>query len=125
MNDMRSTLQKSIIDMSNGAFKERIDYEMGKALDNILDPNTRADKKRTVTITIDLLPDAERRQIATSVTVKSKLEPTSPVGTALYITGSKDGKVTAVEMVPQIPGQQDLAGGEQEEPATLRLIKGA
>ena len=38
--------QKSIIDMAHGAFKERADYEMAKILENILDPNTKAEKKR-------------------------------------------------------------------------------
>lgn len=42
--------QKSIIDMAHGAFKERADYEMAKILENILDPNTKAEKKRTLTI---------------------------------------------------------------------------
>ena len=37
--------QKSIIDMAHGAFKERADYEMAKILENILDPNTKAEKK--------------------------------------------------------------------------------
>ena len=114
---------KSIIDMARGAFKERVDYEMRKIIDNVLDPNTRADKKRTLTITLDFMPDADRKQIGVAVTAKSKLEPTYAVSTALYITGDSNGEVTAVEMTPQIPGQQDLSGGEQEAPAVLKVIK--
>lgn len=120
-----SSSTRSIIDMAQGAIKERVDYEMTHILDNIMDPNTRADKKRTLTIQLDFVPDADRRQIGVAVTAKSKLEPTNPVATALYITGENDGQVQAVEMVPQIPGQQDVYGGQQEEPAQLRLIKGA
>lgn len=116
---------KSIIDMANGAIKERVDYEMPRIIDNIMDPNTRADKKRSLTLQLDFTPDADRRQINVSVTAKSKLEPTNPVTTALHITGDSNGEVQAVEMVPQIPGQQDVYGREQEEPAALRLIKGA
>lgn len=116
---------KSIIDMAQGAIKERVDYEMAHVLDNIMDPNTRADKRRTLTIQLNFVPDADRRQIGVSVTAKSKLEPTNPVATSLYITGDNNGEVQAVEMVPQIPGQQDVYGREQEEPAALRLIKGA
>lgn len=117
--------RKSIIDMAQGAIKERVDYEMAHILDNIMDPNTAPTKKRTLTLQLVFSPDSERRQIGVAVTAKSKLEPTNPVGTALYLTGDSNGELTAVEMVPQIPGQQDIAGGEQEEPATLRLIKGA
>lgn len=115
----------SIMDMGNGAFKERADYEMGRIMENIMDPNTSATKKRTLTIQMVFTPDADRRQIAVSVTAKSKLEPTNPVATALYITGDGNGEPIAVEMVPQIPGQQNVYGGEQEAPATLRLIKDA
>ena len=48
--------QKSIIDMAHGAFKERADYEMAKILENILDPNTKAEKKRTLTIQMVFVP---------------------------------------------------------------------
>lgn len=117
--------KQSILDMARGAFKERVDYKMAKVVDNILDVNTNAEKKRSLTVTLTFTPSADRRRIGVSVTAKSKLEPTSAVGTSLYITGDEDGQVSAVEMVPQIPGQQTMNGGEQEEPAHLRLIKGA
>jgi hypothetical protein len=117
--------KQSILDMAQGAIKERVDYEMAKVIDNILDQNTNPTKKRTVTLTIGLTPDSERQQVSISVVAKSKLEPTNPVSTALYITGDKDGAVTAVEMVPQIPGQMDMSSQEQEEPSVLRLVKGA
>lgn len=116
---------QSIMDMGRGAFKERVDYEMQKVIDNILDLNTKAEKKRVLTVTMEFTPSADRTQIGVSVIAKSKLEPTNAVGTSLYITGDENGEISAVEMVPQIPGQQYLAGGEQEEPAQLRLIKGA
>lgn len=31
---------------------------------------------------------------------------------------------TVIEMTPQMPGQLDLNGGEQEAPAQLRLVSG-
>ena len=37
MNELE---KKSILEMSMGAILERVDYEMGKVIDNILDPNT-------------------------------------------------------------------------------------
>lgn len=38
--------KKSILEMSMGAILERVDYEMGKVMDNTLDPNTKATAKR-------------------------------------------------------------------------------
>lgn len=117
--------RKSILDMAMGAFKERADYEMTKVIENILDPNTRADKKRSLTVTIDILPDSERTNLRISTTVKSKLEPTNPVSTSLYITQDTQGDAQVVEMVPQVPGQLNMSSEEQAEPVVLRLVKNA
>ena len=46
----------SILQMARGAFVERVDYEMHKVIDNILDPNTKATAKRKITLTIELVP---------------------------------------------------------------------
>lgn len=51
----------SIMSMARGAFEERVDYEMDKVIQNILDPNTKATAKRKITLTIELTPDDERR----------------------------------------------------------------
>lgn len=121
-----TTNAKSILEMAHGAIMERTDYEMKKVLDNILDPNTKAAKKRTLTVTLELLPDDDRRQIQVKATSKSKLEPTNAVSTALYITGDGDtGEATAVEMVPQVPGQTAFDGSEQDQPTVLKLVKNA
>ena len=47
MEDTRT----SILQMARGAIMERIDYEMTKVVDNILDPNTEATAKRKVQLT--------------------------------------------------------------------------
>lgn len=68
----------SIMSMARGAFEERVDYEMDKVIQNILDPNTKATAKRKITLTIELTPDDERRTIGVSVTAKSTLAATNP-----------------------------------------------
>lgn len=115
--------KKSILDMARGAIKERVDYEMGRAMDNILDANTNPTGKRKITLTVVLTPDADRTSIAIDVTAKSVLQPTNPVRTSLYIAGSSTtGEVQAVEMVPEIPGQMSMDGEEQEAPQILNII---
>ena len=69
----------SIMSMARGAFEERVDYEMDKVIQNILDPNTKATAKRKITLTIELTPDDERRTIGVSVTAKSTLAATNHV----------------------------------------------
>lgn len=115
---MNPETQKSILQMARGAIMERVDYEMSRVLDNILDVNTDPTKKRKVTLTLELKPDDERTTIAVSVTAKSTLAPTNPVVTSLYVA---DGQ-NVVEMVPQIPGQMGIDGPEQESPPMLKLI---
>lgn len=115
----------SILQMARGAIEERVDYEMSRVIDNILDPNTEPTGKRKLSLTIEFRPDANRQVVAVNTTAKSALCPTNPVATSLYITGDANGEVTAVEMVPNVPGQMDMLGGEQEPAPVLRIVKQA
>lgn len=109
----------SIMSMARGAFEERVDYEMDKVIQNILDPNTKATAKRKITLTIELTPDDERRTIGVQVTAKSTLAATNPVATALYVTSDGNGELVVAEMVPQVPGQMNMDGTQQEAPELL------
>lgn len=118
-----SEQRNSIMQMARGAFQERVDYEMTRVIDNILDPNTKATAKRKITLTIELVPDDERENIAVAVTAKSTLASTNPVTTALFIARTNDGKHLIGEKVPQIPGQMRMDGSEQEPPKLLKLMQ--
>ncbi len=121
---MNEKMSKSILEMARGAIMERVDYEMAKVTDNILDANTKASAKRKLTLTLELTPDDERRNISVSVITKSTLAPTNAVKTSLYVTGDNvTGEVQVVELVPEIPGQIGMTGNEQEAPSVLKLIK--
>lgn len=114
-------LKNSILDMATGAIKERVDYDVTKVIDNILDLNTKAQAKRKITLTIEFAPDKDRKKIAISVTSKASLCPTNPVSTALAFVPNRDGEAQLVEMVPQVPGQMALDGTEQAAPKLLKL----
>ena len=113
--------KQSIMEMGRGAFLERVDYEVERVIENILDPNTSPTKARKITVTIEFKPDDERENINVNVTAKSILAPTNPVGTRLAFTNDRNGETVLAEMVPQIPGQMYLNGEEQEEPPILKL----
>ena len=113
----------SIMSMAHGAFEERVDYEMDKVIQNILDPNTKATAKRKITLTIELTPDDERRTIGVQVTAKSTLAATNPVATALYVPSDGNGELVVAEMVPQVPGQMNMDGTQQEAPKLLKLVQ--
>ena len=119
MNELE---KKSILEMSMGAILERVDYEMGKVMDNILDPNTKATAKRKITVGLELIPSADRKTITVQTTAKSTLVPTDPITTSLYITNQPGtGEMVVAEMVPQVPGQLGMDGGEQDRPKVLKF----
>lgn len=87
-----------------GAILERVDYEMGKVMDNILDPNTKATAKRKISVTLELIPSADRRTITVQSTAKCSLTPTDPVTTSLYITNAPStGELLVAEWCPRSP----------------------
>lgn len=119
MNELE---KKSILEMSMGAILERVDYEMGKVIDNILDPNTKPAGKRKITVGLELIPSADRKTITVQTTAKSTLVPTDPITTSLYITNQPGtGEMVVAEMVPQVPGQLGMDGGEQDRPKVLKF----
>lgn len=114
--------RESILRMAAGAIEERVDCEVGRVIDNILDPTTKPDAKRKITITLEFQPDSERRHISLHASAKSTLAATTPVSTAMVITADGNGELVVAEMVPQIPGQRSMDGGEQAQPKILKFV---
>lgn len=116
-NDARS----SLLQMAKGAIQERVDYEVSRVVDNILDMNTEAKVKRKVTLTIVMVPDEDRQVVKIEASAKSTLAPVTPVGTSLVITSDLNGEMMLAEIVPQVPGQISMTGQEQEAPKILKF----
>ncbi len=114
--------RESILRMAHGAIEESVDYEVSRVIDNILDVNTKPDAKRKITVTLEFIPDAERKHIALFASAKSALVPTAAVATSMVITSDGNGEMVVAEMVPQIPGQLRMDGSEQEPPKILKLV---
>ena len=119
MDEKTTQARNSIMQMARGAFQERVDYEMTRVIDNILDVNTK------VTLTITLAPDEERQQIGVAVQAKATLAAVKPASTSLWVTSDGNGDMAVVEMVPEVPGQMQMSGPAQEEPKLLKLVKNA
>lgn len=112
----------NILEVARGAIGEKLGYELAKVVENINEPNTKADAARKLSITVSLKPDSERRNISMSTQVKSTLVPTNNIETSLYLT-EDNGSPALVEMTPQIPGQMDMDGGEQSQPKIISIAK--
>jgi hypothetical protein len=116
-NDQRS----SLLQMAKGAIQERVDYEVTRVVDNLLDMNTEAKAKRKVVLTITMVTDDDRRVVKVEASAKSTLAPVTPIGTSLVITADGNGEMMLAEIIPQVPGQISMTGTEQEAPKILAL----
>jgi hypothetical protein len=113
---------QSILHMARGAISERVDYEMGKVLDNISDPNTEANKPRVIALKLTFLPSPDRSLIQVKAEAQVKLQPTTAVQTTLGSTHDPStGEMRIVEMTANDPGQR-LLFGDDEEPKVLRVV---
>lgn len=118
---MEKDVRSSLLQMAKGAIQERVDYEVARVVDNLLDMNTEAKYKRKVVLTIVMVPDEDRQVVKVEASAKSSLAPVTPVGTSLVITADHNGEMMLAEIVPQVPGQVSLDGGLQEAPKILKL----
>lgn len=100
--------QKSILEMARGALLERADYELNRIIDNIMDPNTPATKKRKLVVSIELAPDENRTMIAIAASAKSTLAVTTPISSVFSVCADKDGVPTIKEMVVDDAPEQEI-----------------
>lgn len=113
---------QSILAMARGAISERVDYEMGRVIENIADPNTEAARPRVITLKLTLLPASDREMIYVKAEAQTKLQPTTAVQTTLGTAiDPSTGEMRFVEMTAQMPGQK-LLFGDEEEPNVLRVV---
>lgn len=79
-----------------GAFSEAVNRELMRINQNIQDPNTDAEKARTLTVTIRFKPDEDRRLVKAEITAKASLVPADSIKTTMV--SGKDIKTGEVEM---------------------------
>lgn len=113
--------KKSVLEMARGAIMEKVDVEIDRVMGNIMDPNTPPKAKRRITLTLDFMPSDNRQRIDMRASCKSTLAPYIETSTALCITKGRKGELLLTELLPQIPGQLDVDGGEAPEPAFARI----
>jgi len=103
---MGKNIRLNLSELSGGAVQEKIDSEVKKVLQNILDLNTDFDKARTVTVTISMKANEQRNSLTTDVSVKSKLAPQKSIATTVLV-GREDntGQIQAAELLSNAPGQ--------------------
>jgi len=103
----------SIATIAGGAVIEALDYEFQRVFDNIVDPNTKAESARTLTLQVKIKPDKSRSKATITFLAKAGLQPAEAVESDVYIT-DKRGKAVVVESQP--PVQHELPVGDNVSP---------
>ncbi|WP_336078552.1 replication terminator protein [Paenibacillus sp. 203] len=82
-----------------GGLQEKFNKEWDRVMKNIDDPNTSATAARSITITVNLKPDAKRKTINSTVATKSTIAPDNPLDTTFILGTDNAGNVVAKELI--------------------------
>lgn len=115
-------VKKQILEMARGALMERANYELERIVENILDRNTPAAKKRKLTVTIELLPDDDRKMIQISASAKSTLMPTTPIQSAFWLSPDENGVPVMRELLAESPEQMVLPEVEEQAQPVIAML---
>jgi hypothetical protein len=88
--------------LHGGAAVELFQKELYRVLENIQDPNTNPEAKRSLTMKVTFEPDEERERADITLEVVSKLASHKPVRGPIYM-GQKDGRPVAAAFDPNQP----------------------
>lgn len=117
----------SIIDLNTfaeGALAERVNVELQKILENIADPNTDANKVRSLTVKLTFKADDKRDVIKSTVVAKSTLAPARDIESKLIMDLDNYGNITGAELKSGIKGQTfvDVETGEVLDDRGSKII---
>lgn len=91
------TKDLSIENLCGGAVQERINRALRKVSDNILDVNTEAKKKRSISLTLAFIPNEDDREdVSVEANVTMKLAPEEGVKTQFYINKDLTNEVITI-----------------------------
>lgn len=72
---MAEYLQVTLANIGDGTMDERFNRALQKVIENICDPNTPAQAKRSISIDVVIIPDENREQASVVIDVDQKLAP--------------------------------------------------
>lgn len=110
--------KKEMVTLDNlggGAAAEMFQESLKKVIANIVDPNTKPDATRSITLQMKIKPNKNQRDMCVvELSVNEKLATVLPFETAIFV-GMKQGEAAATEYAPQ---QQTLFDQSTEEKTT-------
>lgn len=103
---MKEAIDLNLSTIDDGAIQEKFEHEMAKVLENVLDRNTEPTKKRTITLTIEVISNKDRDMFVLSTKSNSKLVPREETETKVLFGRNQDtGQIEAGELKSSARGQ--------------------
>lgn len=95
--------QVKLENLGHGAAAEMFGVELARVIANIADPNTKPDAVRGVTLKLKIKPNKDRNFCAVEIHCDSKVAPSQPFESQMYV-GMDKGKGVATEYNPNQGG---------------------
>lgn len=114
----------SIGKIARGAALEKLDVEIAKVIENIMDINTPATAKRKLTINIVFAPSDSRNEAELEVNSRLFLAPTNSVSTRIYMDKKGDDLYVGELVKPKtMPGQESINAEGEQQSSPLYKVK--
>lgn len=98
----------SLDGLMGGAARARFKDALDVVLRNAIDPNTDLKTKRTITITLSVTPDKERKSVSLDCNVVHKLAAPERIVKTCLLERDDRGHIMAFESNDQLAGQVDI-----------------
>ncbi|WP_418751999.1 hypothetical protein [Frisingicoccus sp.] len=96
-------------EVAGGALQEKLNRELQKVFNNMMDPNTPWKNKRQITVKMTLEQNEDRDDCKAEIQVETKLAPVKSIETRFSLGRNLDnGEVEAAEYGPGIKGQMSM-----------------
>lgn len=92
--------QVTLENLGRGAAMELFQTELGNVIRNIMDPNTKPEAVRAITLKVKIKPSDKRTMCRVETTCESRIAPTRPHETTIYV-GLDRGAAVATEYDPE------------------------
>lgn len=120
---MSGTEMVTLENIVGGAASEMFQGCLEKIIENIVNPNTKPDAVRSITLKMKVKPGKNDRSLCTvELSCDEKLAPVLPFETAMFV-GMQHGVVAATEYAPQQQTLFDQSMQVQEQKTAPNVIQ--
>lgn len=96
-----NNIQATLTNLGGGAAAELFQTDLAKVLANIVDPNTKPDARREISLKVSIKPSKDRELCAVAISTAVKLAPAEAFETQLFVSQRRDGTIESSEYNPR------------------------